>query len=369
MIHPQFWPSDFSSENRDRKIAIIGSGATATSLLPALAQYNSAQVTQIQRSPTYIAPFPSDTTLSLPFLPSPIVNYCRRIYQILRLYFVVLICTYFPSRVKNDIRRAGKRLLHPTQISFDEHFTPSYKPWDQRICVDWDGKFYGAFRKDNVDIATGHINHVSEGAIHFKRKQNQKQQQDDDDNNNDGRDSLEGEQERIIEVDVIITATGLRMMLGGKIIIRVDGELYTWGKRSIWNGAMLRDIPNMMFLYGYTNNVWTLGVDITARKLIRVWKYMEKRGLRMATPRISNNTMGGGSETDGDGPWRKMWPLSSTYVREVEDKLPRHRATGKNWTPRDCPPVDYLHARWGNCTTGLEFSEGKTPVLRPSSRM
>jgi hypothetical protein len=207
-----------------------------------------------------------------------------------------------------------------------------------------------------MDITTGDMDHVSEGTIHFKPKQKQKQQQGDDNNNNHPSDSVEGEQERIIEADAIITATGLRMMFGGKITIRVDGEPYNWGKRCIWNGAMLQDIPNMMFLYGYANNVWTLGVDITARKLIRVWEHMEKRGLRKATPRYRSDTMGGeGTRTDGDGPWWKMWPLSATYVREVEDQLPRYRATGKNWMPRDCPPVDYFHALWGDCITGLEF--------------
>ncbi|KAI0391836.1 hypothetical protein F5Y17DRAFT_460433 [Xylariaceae sp. FL0594] len=177
VINPQFWPSDLVPKIAGQKIAIIGSGATATSILPELAGQLPAttQITLIQRSPSYIAPMPGRDTLHIPsFLPSFFVDFYRRAYHVLSLWIVVLICTYNPDRVKRNIRRAGRRLLRGTKVDYDEHFTPSYNPWDQRICLDVDGKFYKAFRRENVDIMTGEIEGVTEGAILVKssRKDN-----------------------------------------------------------------------------------------------------------------------------------------------------------------------------------------------------
>ncbi|KAI0391837.1 hypothetical protein F5Y17DRAFT_460434 [Xylariaceae sp. FL0594] len=128
-------------------------------------------------------------------------------------------------------------------------------------------------------------------------------------------------------------------MFGGKIALRIDGQdtehLWDRQKKTIWNGAMLEGVPNMMFAYGYTNNVWTVGVDITAWKLVRVCRYMDKRGFKRAVPRDEGRKEEG--EEEG---WCGMWRLTATYVREVEDGMPRYRTTGRNWTARECPPLD-----------------------------
>ncbi|KAI1657307.1 FAD/NAD(P)-binding domain-containing protein [Daldinia decipiens] len=312
VVHPQFWPSGFDYTNK--KIAIIGSGASAISMLPALPE-RATQVTMVQRSPTYIAPIPNTSWIHH-YFPRFLVDICYLITP----YLIVLLCRHFPDFVRELFRKEATRLL-PKSIDHDTHFKPRYNPWEQRICVDPDGAFFKALRLPNVRLVTGEIHMVTNNEIRMK----------------DGQ---------TVDTDIIVTATGLKMMMGGKIEIRVDNEPVSWRGRYVWNGAMLDSVPNMMFMFGYANHAWTIGADNTAIVLTRLWKYMERNSVRSAIPRVSEDAATG---------TQRIWQLSSTYVLAVDEELPVYRMTG-NWKPRNRPPVDFLHARWGNCTSGLEFS-------------
>ncbi|RYP74756.1 hypothetical protein DL771_002820 [Monosporascus sp. 5C6A] len=217
------------------------------------------------------------------------------------------------------LKETAKRL--PNWINQAPHFEPRYNPWEQRICVDADGAFYDALHRSNVKLITGKIETVTQGAI-----------------------LTEGDKR--IDADIIITATGLNMKLGGGIEIRVDGAIMPWSNRFIWNGAMIEGVPNMVFMFGYTNNAWTLGADDTAIIMIRLWKYMSRNGVKSAVPLFPNGVP---RETE------RMWQLSSTYAVLAEDRLPVYGKTGP-WKSRTRPPIDYIHARLGDYTSGLHFS-------------
>ncbi|KAI1393003.1 putative flavin-binding monooxygenase [Hypoxylon trugodes] len=315
IINPQFWPSDFNYNNQ--KIAVIGSGATAVSLLPALPE-RAAQVTMIQRSPTYIHPSPNTAWLQL-YFPRFLVDLYRRIRYLITPYLMVLLCRYYPDLVKDSFRKEVTKLL-PNPIDYDTHFKPRYNPWDQRICTDPDGTFYKTLHLPNVHLITGEIDTVTNSGIRMQ----------------DGQ---------IVDVDTIITATGIKMLMGGKIDLKVDGEPVSWRRRYIWNGAMLDSVPNMMFMFGYTNHSWTLGSDDTAIVLTRLWRYMEGRAVKIAILRVPADAATG---------TQRLWQLNATYVLAADDELPVYGMSG-NWKPRNRPPIDYVHARWGDFTSGLDF--------------
>ncbi|KAI5917654.1 FAD/NAD(P)-binding domain-containing protein [Camillea tinctor] len=315
IINPQFWPNDYDYENQ--KIALIGSGATAVTMMPHLAK-KTAQLTLIQRSPTYIISRSNKSRPFFDFLPSFLTMAYRRFINTIAPYLFVLYCQYYPGAVRDALHAQTVKLL-PEGVSQD-HFIPKYNPWEQRICIDPDGVFYKALGRPNVEIITGKIQTVTTTGVIME----------------DGK---------TIDADCIITATGLNVKLGGDIDIRVDDSPMSWSKRLVWNGCMLDGVPNMMIMLGYTNNSWTLKADNTAIILKRLWKYMAHRQVRSAVPRASKDIA---AKTE------RMWKISSTYIALAEDKLPVCGTVG-NWRPRNRPPIDYIHARWGNYTDGLEF--------------
>ncbi|KAI0593112.1 FAD/NAD(P)-binding domain-containing protein [Biscogniauxia sp. FL1348] len=315
LINPQFWPNDYDYENK--KIALIGSGATAVTLMPHLAK-KAAQLTMIQRSPTYIKT-QSNTSWAFNFLPLSLVMACRRFYWAMKFYLIVVFCQYFPGAARKVLHREAVKQL-PEGIN-QEDFMPEYNPWEQRICLDPDGIFYKALRRSNVEIITGKIKSVTTTEVAMQNG-------------------------KTVVADCIITATGLNLKMGGGIDIRVDGNTMLWSKRFVWNGCMLDGVPNMMFMLGYTNNSWTLKADNTAMMLRRLWRHMARNGFKAAIPRAPTST---GAKTE------RLWQLSATYVALAEDRLPVYGTTG-NWKPQNRPPIDYIHARWGNYTEGLEFS-------------
>ncbi|OTA63978.1 putative flavin-binding monooxygenase [Hypoxylon sp. EC38] len=315
VINPQVWPPGF--DYNGKRIAVIGSGATAISLLPALPE-RAAEVTMIQRSPTYIVPAPNTAWLHH-YLPQAFTYVFRRIRYLIYPYLMVLLCQSFPNFTRKWFRMVVTKVL-PRGIDYETHFKPRYNPWEQRMCLDPDGVFYKALHLPNVHLITGEIDTVSEWEITMR----------------DGQ---------TVGADIIVTATGFVMMMGGKIEMRLDGEPISWRKRYTWNGAMLDSIPNMMFMLGYTNHSWALGADDTAIVLTRLWKFMEKNGVKSAIPKVPEDATTG---------TQRVWQLSATYVRAADDALPVYGMTG-NWKPRNRPPIDYFHARWGNFTDGLKF--------------
>ncbi|KAI1081491.1 FAD/NAD(P)-binding domain-containing protein [Whalleya microplaca] len=316
VIHPQFWPNDYDYENK--KIAVIGSGATSVTLVPRLAT-KAAQVTMIQRSPTYIRAM-DNTSWVHKHLPGPLASACRRLTYTIRMHLAVIFCHYFPDAAREFLRKATIERL-PKWVDQDPHFKPRYNPWDQRMCLDSDGRFYESLHRPNVKIITGNIENITDSEVQMR----------------------DGE---TVDADVIVPATGFIMKLGGDIDINVDGERVSWSKRLIWNGAMLEEVPNMIFMIGYTNNSWTLRVDNVAMILVRLLQYMAGHALKSAVPEAPKEAA---AETE------HLWQLNSTYAMLAEDRLPVYGKTGP-WKPMTSPFLDYFRARWGDYTSGLHFS-------------
>ncbi|KAI0890470.1 FAD/NAD(P)-binding domain-containing protein [Annulohypoxylon maeteangense] len=322
VINPQFWPANY--EHRDKKIAIIGSGATCISLFPALAE-SAAQVTIVQRSPSYVI-----STSHLGLLLSPLLEFlhvplsiqhrCERLWVTFLYQMIALICAFFPVQSRGFLRKLTIPQL-PKGCDHDIHFKPLYDPWKQRLCICPDGDFFKTLHKPNTGIVTGHIDRVTENAIKMQ----------------DGT---------VINVDTIVTATGITMRLGGHIDISVDGKKMKWEDKLIWNGCMLDGIPNMVFLFSYTNFAWTLGADNTARTLLRLMKLMRSKGLKSITPQLPEE---GILET------RRLWSLDSTYSLRAAPVLPRYGTKGP-WKPRIYGLLDEATTRWGNVTDGLRFT-------------
>lgn len=319
VIHPQFWPADYDYGNK--KIAIIGSGATAITLLPALAK-KAARVTMVQRSPSYIASLPNQRRKPHwlgKFLPASFMRVYERLLHMIRPYLFVVFSQKHPLRAREALRKATVPQL-PDWISYDPHFSPKYSPWEQRLCVSPDGDFYEALRGGKADVVTGQIKTVTDGGIEME----------------DGS---------AVNADVIVTATGLNMRVGGNIDLRVDGEAVAWREKLLWNGAMVEGVPNLNFLFGYTNASWTIGADNAVLILIRVMKHMERKRFTTAIPQAPKKAR----ETT-----TPIFSLSSTYVTRAEHRLPRWGSTGP-WRPMTRPPFDWLRAVFGNVTRDLEF--------------
>ena len=316
VIHPQNWPRDFPYANQ--KLALIGSGATAVSLLPAIAK-EAGQVTMIQRSPTYVVARPCRETTT--WVPRGLLLTWRWLYYMIYSYLLVLLSQRFPNVVRNSVTQEAAKEL-PAHVPVDPHFTPRYDPWRQRLCLDPNAAFFRAFHRPNVRLITQEIAVVTEHGIRMHGGET-------------------------VDADIIITATGHRMVLGGNIGMHVDGRDVSWVGRFVWNGCMLDGVPNLMFVLGYTNNSWTLGADNTAMYLIRLMSYMKRKGARTAVPRVPKSVA-------TEAP-QSIWQLDSTYAREAQGRLPVCGSTGP-WKPKNRPPLDWLYARWGNTTEDLEFS-------------
>ncbi|KAI1093648.1 FAD/NAD(P)-binding domain-containing protein [Rostrohypoxylon terebratum] len=322
VIHPQFWPEDYKHE--DKKIAVVGSGATTISLFPALVK-TASRVTIVQRSPSYVI---STAHLGPPLSPlleflhiPPYIRYRLERLWIIILHAIVAICTtLFPAQSRAFMRKITIPQL-PKWCDHDVHFKPKYNPWDQRLCMCPDGDFFQALHKPNAGIVTGHIDTVTESSIKMQ----------------DGT---------VIDVDTIVTATGITMKLGGDIDISVNGKKMKWEDKLIWNGCMLSGVPNMVFIMGYTTYPWTVGTDIVMRVLLRLLRLMKSKGYKTAVPQLPK---------EGVHKTERMWQLDSSYSMRAESSLPRYGTTGP-WKPKTWALLDDINSRWGSITKGLEFT-------------
>ncbi|KUI64105.1 FAD-containing monooxygenase EthA [Cytospora mali] len=320
LIHPQFWPADY--DYTDKKIVIIGSGATAVTMLPALAKTGAKHVTMLQRSPSYIVSIPipdNKPTLFARHLPAVTFNWLRRMSWNFTMWTVAFMCAHFPSMVRNFIAAETRKQL-PAKTPFDPHFVPAYNPWDQRMCYCPDGDFFRALHTEKADVVTGTIKSVTANGIELE----------------DGT---------TLGADIIVTATGFSMHFAGGIPISVDNEAVVWPNKLVWNGCMVQDVPNLFFIWGYTNASWTMGGDETALIARRLLEYMGRQGTHVAVPKTPS-----GFQTKT----QTIWKLSSTYVLASEKNLPKYGSEGP-WRPRRSVIPDLMHAKWGNITKGLQF--------------
>lgn len=308
VVHPQFWKLK-EEEYRGKKVAIIGSGATAITILPSLAGV-AKHVTLVQRSPSYIvAANPVDPTANMLYsvLPENWASFLIRQRNIARSYAIFHIAKTFPHLIKNAVISAARKAL-PDGIAVDKHFTPRYNPWDQRMCLSPNGDFYQAIREGNASVATGNIRTIT--------AQNQILLDSGDE----------------IEADIIVTATGLKMQLGGGVKVLVDDVEVQTNQRYVWRGCMIEGVPNLAFTMGYTNLSWTLGSDCTAHFVVRLLTRLAQSDKRVATPEaLRRDKLEEANFMD----------LNSTYVTKAKSVMPKVATKGP-WQRR----TNYWRDMW-----------------------
>ena len=287
VVHPQHWSEDV--EHDGKRVIVIGSGATAVTLVPALAQ-RAKHVTMLQRSPSYIVSLPAE---------DPIANALRGVlpaklaYLIVRWKNVLLTLLSFqlsrrrPALVKGLVRRGVARRL-PADFDVDTHFKPTYGPWDQRLCLVPDGDLFDALCAGSASIVTDRIDTFTERGIRL----------------------VSGAE---LEADLIVTATGLNLLALGGVQLVVDGEQVTLSERLSYKGMMLSGVPNLAVTFGYTNASWTLKCDLTCEYVCRVLNHMDEHGYAQCTP----------ENRDPSITEEPFIDFSSGYVQRAIDKFPR----------------------------------------------
>ena len=320
VIKPQHWSKDVQYTNKN--VVIIGSGATAITLLPNMAE-DARHVTMLQRSPSYIFSLKSKQGLLTKairrFLPRWISGIFMRWQFILLANFMYFFCQWLPGRAKKVIKAAAREQL-PPNYDLDTHFKPRYNPWDQRLCLCPDGDFFDAIRSTKASITTDTINTVTESSIQLQSGQE-------------------------LKPDIIVAATGLQLRFAGGIELTVDGKPLNAPSKYAFKGAMVQDAPNLAFVLGYANASWTLGAEATGVFLTRLWNTMEKKGIKAVIPR---------ADSEETGKWKPRPPLdlNSTYIKEGQKDMPRG---GEGmWAPRRNYIKDIYLATWPNILQGLE---------------
>ncbi len=300
IIHPQHWPDNIDLAGR--RVSIIGSGATTVTLAPALAK-RSARVTIVQRSPSYVLPVPkTNGAAALAFRLLPRAWAFRLIRSVERRISALFFkfARRHPKATRRYLRRKMVDAVGDVAM-VETHFTPDYDPWTQRLCIAADGDLFEAIKDGSVAMETGEIERIETRGIRMK-----------------GGD--------LVESDVIVTATGLRIALFGKADVSVDGKRVKAPRELLYKGAMLSGIPNMIFVFGYAMASWTLKAELVAKYAVRLIEEMERRGARVADP---------GQPAD-DIERSPMTDFSSGYFRRSVAIMPRQGDRGP-WTL----PMDY----------------------------
>ncbi|EMC91333.1 hypothetical protein BAUCODRAFT_80118 [Baudoinia panamericana UAMH 10762] len=326
VAHPQFWPEDL--DYTDKNVVIVGSGATAITLLPVLAK-KAASVTILQRSPSYVLSLPGQdgldkTIYNLTWWNKPLFQSLIRWKYILIPFLITRLCYYFPKRMRKFFSDTIQSQLPPT-VARDPHFNPSYNPFEQRVCFCPDGDFYDALKSGKGGMETGIVETVTP-------------------------DSIKLTSGKELHPDVIVTATGLRVRFAGGLNFLVDGKPYNIADSYVWKGVMLENLPNAAYVFGYVDASWTLGADATAQLVCRMLKRMRSEGVAEVVPRRSELE----KKNMVDVP---LLRLTSTYIKRAKDMLPKTGATGQ-WRPRSYYLQDLLMAKFGDIRTGLEWIRG-----------
>ncbi|MBV9486912.1 MAG: NAD(P)/FAD-dependent oxidoreductase [Frankiaceae bacterium] len=323
VVHPQFWPEDL--DYTGKKVVVIGSGATAVTLVPAMAAAGAAHVTMLQRSPTYIVPLPEKDKLANTlrrFLPS------KWAYAITRYKNVVMVTISFqlsrrrPEVMKRLIRKMQLTVM-PADYAFEPHLSPSYNPWDQRLCVVPDGDLFIAMKRGDASIVTDEIETFTKTGVKL----------------------VSGEE---LDADVIVTATGLNLLAFGGVKLTVDGKPVNLPDHMAYKAIMLSDVPNFAYGIGYTNASWTLKIDLTYDYVWRLLKHMDATGTTWCAPRLRDTSIERSPLMD----------FSSGYVQRSIDQFPRAGSKAP-WKTRMNYFYDRLALGKGNVDDGtMEFGRG-----------
>jgi cation diffusion facilitator CzcD-associated flavoprotein CzcO len=257
-VHPQHWPADL--DHSGQKVVVIGSGATAVTLVPAMSG-EAAHVTMLQRSPSYVLTLPDYDKISevlRRFLPHRWVYRSARKRNIVTQRWLYKACLRWPEPARRALLWQVKRQVGP---NFDmKHFTPNYMPWDERLCAVPNGDLFKEIKAGRASIATDEVETFTEKGLLLKS----------------------GEE---LEADIVVTATGLRMQMLGGMTLTVDGEARELHNKMAYKGVLVQDVPNLLWVFGYTNASWTLKADIAGEYLCRLLEHLDVTGQTVATPR------------------------------------------------------------------------------------
>jgi monooxygenase len=286
VVHPQHWPEDL--DYAGKRVVVIGSGATAVTLIPNLAD-DAAHVTMLQRSPTYIISQPTSDPVAeqmikrLPARAASKIVRGRYLAQSIGFYE---FCRRRPRESRLLLRKLLERQL-PKDVDFDTHFKPRYEPWDQRLCLVPSGDLFKALRKHTVDVVTDHIERFTPDGILLKSGQE-------------------------LKADIVVTATGLNLLAFGGMQLAVDGEEIELSKTMAYKAMMLSGIPNFAFVVGYTNASWTLKADLVCEYVVRILQHMKETGQRVVVP-----------ERDPSVDEEPFLDFAAGYVLRAVDNFPK----------------------------------------------
>ncbi len=323
IVHPQAWPEDL--DYRDKEVVVIGSGATAVTLVPALAP-DAAHVTMLQRSPTYIASIPSDDRIGRllrHLLPRGVAASATRWFNALFSQGFYVLSRKRPETVKRLLLSMAARQL-PQGYDIAKHFTPYYNPWDQRLCIVPNGDLFRAIRQGKVSVVTDHIETFTETGIDLKSGGS-------------------------LRADIVVTATGLELLFIGGMTLSVDGEEVDLPSRLVYKGMMLEGVPNFAMAVGYTNASWTLKCELTCDTVVRLLNRMHETGSTSCKP----------VNHDPDVRPESLLTLSSGYIMRSADRFPKQGSTFP-WRVHQSYLRDYLAMKLRPVDdVGLEFSSSQ----------
>ena len=326
VVHPQHWPEDL--DYTGKKVVVIGSGATAVSLVPALAR-KAAKVVMLQRSPGYLFSMPRVARWMQPIrklLPNKVSYQIVRTVSLSWEKVIWVLSRGLPSGMKKVVRWQNTKML-PAGYPVDRDFKPRYNPWDQRMCLVADGDVFEEINNGRLEVVTDHIDHFDQTGIALKSG-------------------------RHLAADIVVKATGLNLLALGGVRINVDGTEVKPQDRFSYKAHMLEDVPNLIWCIGYTNASWTLRADITARATAKLLEYMKANGYTHAYPHPPRGAM----------PEKPTWDLQAGYVMRSAHALPKS-GTKRPWVVRQDFFADAFDYRFlDKIDEDMVFGRVKTPV-------
>ena len=320
MIHPQAWPE--ALDYKDKQIVVIGSGATAVTIVPEMAK-EAAHVTMLQRSPTYVVSRPAEDGLAnwlRSHLPPMLAYSLVRWRNVLMGIYLFRTARSKPEKMKAFIVGQVRKELGP-DYDVDRHFTPRYKPWDQRMCLVPDGDLFHAIKTGKASVVTDAIDRFDATGITLKSGEH-------------------------INADIVVSATGLHLQFAGGMDISVDAKPIAPKDMLTYKGMMYSGVPNLATAFGYTNASWTLKCDLTCEYVCRLLNHMDKHGYRSATPGLLDAAVK-----------REPWmDFSSGYVQRGIDRFPR-QGERKPWKLHQNYALDLMNMRYASITdSAMTFS-------------
>lgn len=316
VFHPQFWPDDLDFNGK--RVVVIGSGATAVTIVPAMAAEGAAHVTMLQRSPTWFVSRPAKDRFAntlRKLLPGKLAYSITRFKNINWQNYFFNLTQRKPQKVRDKLLELTTKEL-PAGYDVGTHFTPRYNPWEQRLCLVPDSDFFQAIHQGKAEVVTDHIEHFDEGGIVLKSGKR-------------------------LDADIVVTATGLNMEIMSGVRIVVDGEETRVSQHFSYKGCMYSDIPNLASSFGYSNASWTLKADLIAEYVARLLNHMKASGTDIAVAEPH------GVQAHSEG----MMNLTSGYVERAKNKVPMQGDIDP-WKIHHNYPADKKLMRYGRLEDG-----------------